>query len=198
MTDVVYVNITFDSSNTRNVTTLYTFTSQSHCPAMTTVCTIHSPQDPHTPNPQPKPSLAQVQDLLENGTYLPPTVSSPTDQRPNLVPVYIELPADLLTPVAAYLKIANTSQHSFLLESVVGGESLARYSFVGADPLKTIRTGPEYIPGDPLKVLQSELEPYRYVKLPEVPTFTGESSSRGMVAGAHRRGDLSPLSNIEQ
>jgi anthranilate synthase component 1 len=52
-----------------------------------------------------------------------------------LVPVFIEIPADLLTPVAAYLKVAHGSEHSFLLESVTGGESLARYSFVGAGKL---------------------------------------------------------------
>ena len=50
----------------------------------------------------------------------------------NLVPVFIETPADLLTPVAAYLKVALESEYSFLLESVVGGENVARYSFVGA------------------------------------------------------------------
>jgi len=37
----------------------------------------------------------------------------------------------MLTPVAAYLKVAAESEYSFLLESVVGGENLARYSFVG-------------------------------------------------------------------
>ena len=95
-------------------------------------------------------------------------------QKPNLVPVYVEISADLLTPVAAYLKIANTSRHSFLLESVIGGENLARYSFVGSNPFKTIRTGPGFdVEGDPLAALQAELEPFRYAKLPEVPTFTG-------------------------
>lgn len=49
-----------------------------------------------------------------------------------MVPVYLELPADLLTPVAAYLKVASQSEYSFLLERVEGGENLARYSFVGA------------------------------------------------------------------
>lgn len=95
-------------------------------------------------------------------------------KRPNLVPVYVEIPADLLTPVAAYLKVANGSSHSFLLESITGGENLARYSFVGADPFKTVRTGEGFdVSGDPLVALESELEPYRYVKLDEVPTFTG-------------------------
>lgn len=122
----------------------------------------------------PRPSVDQVAELLENGHHVPATVGSPS-QRPNLVPVYVELPADLLTPVAAYLKIANESKHSFLLESVVAGESLARYSFVGADPLRTIRTGEGFdMEGDPLEALQQELKPYRYVKLPEIPTFTGE------------------------
>jgi anthranilate synthase component 1 len=53
----------------------------------------------------------------------------------NVVPVVHTLPADLLTPLAAYLKISNSSTHSFLLESVEGGENLARYSFLGANPL---------------------------------------------------------------
>jgi anthranilate synthase component 1 len=117
--------------------------------------------------------LAQVTDLLTNG-HSQPSILTDEAQRPNLVPVYVEISADLLTPVAAYLKIANESKHSFLLESVVGGESLARYSFVGSNPLKTIRTGRGFdVEGDPLVALQSELEPYRYVQLPEVPTFTG-------------------------
>lgn len=50
----------------------------------------------------------------------------------NCVPVYVELPGDLLTPCVAYLRIAKDSKYSFLLESVVAGENLARYSFIGA------------------------------------------------------------------
>ena len=42
--------------------------------------------------------------------------------------------ADLLTPVSAYLKVARESDHAFLLESVEGGERIARYSFIGVDP----------------------------------------------------------------
>jgi anthranilate synthase component 1 len=52
----------------------------------------------------------------------------------NVVPIVHTLPADLLTPLAAYLKISNSATHSFLLESVEGGENLARYSFLGANP----------------------------------------------------------------
>ncbi len=44
------------------------------------------------------------------------------------------MPADLLTPLCVYLKLSVKSENSFLLESVEGGESLARYSFIGADP----------------------------------------------------------------
>jgi anthranilate synthase component I len=46
--------------------------------------------------------------------------------------VYVELPADLITPCMAYLRIAKDSKYSFLLESVIAGENLGRYSFIGS------------------------------------------------------------------
>ncbi|KAH9854022.1 anthranilate synthase component [Lenzites betulinus] len=96
------------------------------------------------------------------------------EKQGNCVPVYVELPGDLITPCVAYLRIAKDSKYSFLLESVVAGENLARYSFIGADPFKIIRVGPnEEVTGDPLLALQKELGMYKYVKLPDVPTFTG-------------------------
>lgn len=52
----------------------------------------------------------------------------------NVVPVVQTMPADLLTPLSVYLKLSVESTNSFLLESVEGGKSLARYSFIGADP----------------------------------------------------------------
>lgn len=52
----------------------------------------------------------------------------------NVVPIVHTMPADLLTPLAAYLRISADAKHSFLLESVEGGENLARYSFLGANP----------------------------------------------------------------
>jgi len=52
----------------------------------------------------------------------------------NIVSVIETLSADLLTPLAVYLKISHSADYSFLLESVEGGENLARYSFVGANP----------------------------------------------------------------
>lgn len=47
-----------------------------------------------------------------------------------------------------------------------------------SDPVKTIRTGQGFdVEGDPLEALEKELEPYRYAKLQQVPTFTGVSPS---------------------
>ena len=60
------------------------------------------------------PSLEQVKGMAGQG---------------NVVPVYREVVADLETPVSAYLKVAR-GKYSFLLESVEGGERLARYSFI--------------------------------------------------------------------
>ncbi|MEO8647775.1 MAG: anthranilate synthase component I [Acidobacteriota bacterium] len=51
-----------------------------------------------------------------------------------LVPVVDTIPADLMTPVGVYLKLSAAASHSFLLESVAGGETLARYSFIGVSP----------------------------------------------------------------
>lgn len=52
----------------------------------------------------------------------------------NVIPVVETIAADLLTPLAVYLKLADGASNAFLLESVEGGESLARYSFIGCDP----------------------------------------------------------------
>jgi anthranilate synthase component 1 len=51
------------------------------------------------------------------------------------VPVFREVPGDLRTPVSAFLSLATRAERAFLLESVVGGERLARYSFLGRDPV---------------------------------------------------------------
>ncbi|CAE6414889.1 unnamed protein product [Rhizoctonia solani] len=110
----------------------------------------------------PSPSLSVVEDLI-----LKKKVG-------NCVPVFIEFPSDLLTPCMAYLRLAKDSKYSFILESVIAGENIARYSFVGADPFKIIRSGPGHeVTGDPMVALQRELRAYKYVKIPEVPTFTG-------------------------
>src|SRR4029079_1116434 len=58
--------------------------------------------------------------------------------RGNLIPVYRELLADGDTPVSAYAALG-ASEHSFLLESVVGGATWAAYSFVGIAPRAVVR-----------------------------------------------------------
>jgi anthranilate synthase component 1 len=55
-----------------------------------------------------------------------------------LVPVYREVPGDLSTPVSAFLGLSARAPRAFLLESVVGGERIARYSFIGRDPVETV------------------------------------------------------------
>ena len=55
----------------------------------------------------------------------------------NMIPVYSEVAADMETPVSAYYKVCSSNDsedYSFLLESVEGGENIARYSFLGAKP----------------------------------------------------------------
>ncbi|HEV2913297.1 MAG TPA: anthranilate synthase component I family protein [Pyrinomonadaceae bacterium] len=59
--------------------------------------------------------------------------------RGNVVPVVRSVLADLQTPVGAFLRVAGASPYSFLLESVEGGERVARYSFLGADPSMIVR-----------------------------------------------------------
>ena len=60
-------------------------------------------------------------------------------RRGTFVPVCRELLADLLTPVSAFLRVAEHSDYAFLFESVEGGEQVARYSFLGKDPFLVLR-----------------------------------------------------------
>ena len=59
--------------------------------------------------------------------------------RGNVVPVTRAILADLQTPLGAFLRIAGDAQHAFLLESIEGGERVARYSFLGANPWMVVR-----------------------------------------------------------
>ena len=92
----------------------------------------------------------------------------------NLVPVCREINADLETPVSAYLKIARPP-YSFLLESVEGGERIARYSFIGTEPLSVIKTGPGQEHGrvDPLVPIERELSQFKVVQTEGYPRFNG-------------------------
>ncbi len=89
----------------------------------------------------------------------------------NLIPVYHEMVADLETPVSAYLKITQ-GDYSFLLESVEGGERLARYSFIGTEPSLVIKTGQDN-PVDPLTLIEKEFQHYQPVPVSGLPRFHG-------------------------
>lgn len=103
----------------------------------------------------------------------------------NFIPVYREWVADLDTPVSAWYRVCAQAPYSFLLESVEGGEHLARYSFLGCDPLWVLETrgdqstqihrqgAQETFTGNPLDVLANCLAPYKPVKLPELPSGIG-------------------------
>ena len=105
------------------------------------------------------PSLEEVRELSKQG---------------NLIPLYQEINADLETPVSAYLKIAEGS-YAFLLESVEGGEQLARYSFIGTEPYKVVKTGPgqPYGEVDPLTLIEEELGRHTLVSIRGLPRFHG-------------------------
>jgi anthranilate synthase component 1 len=105
-------------------------------------------------------------------------------QRGTFVPVCKEIVADMLTPVSAFLKIAEHSDHAFLLESVEGGEHVGRYSFLGKDPFlvlratdgrTTIESAGATIESDkPLLATLRELtQRYRSPAVPGLPRFTG-------------------------
>ena len=90
----------------------------------------------------------------------------------NIVPIYREVAADMETPVSAYLKVAR-GDHSFLLESVEGGEHLARYSFIGTEPYRIVRTGAGAPECDPLIAVEEELSRFRPVRVAGLPRFHG-------------------------
>ncbi len=89
----------------------------------------------------------------------------------NLIPVYREIVADLETPVSAFLKV-NRGGYSFLLESVEGGQRLARYSFIGTEPYKVLATRGED-KTDPLPGIAEELNKYNIVPVSGLPRFCG-------------------------
>jgi anthranilate synthase component 1 len=102
----------------------------------------------------------------------------------NLVPVYDTYTADLLTPVGAYLRLAHEAKYSFLLESVEGGENIARYTFVGANPAEvfrargracTLETGDKevHFDEDPVEQLRRFTARYQSVRVPGLPPLTG-------------------------
>ncbi|MCB0210403.1 MAG: anthranilate synthase component I [Anaerolineae bacterium] len=119
-----------------------------------------------------KPTLEQVETMADQG---------------NLIPIYRDLPADMETPVSVYLKLQDEGP-SFLLESVSGGEHVARYSFIGVRPRGVLTTWNDevYVTSsghgytvplkdglDPLGVLKKEMAHYKPVRLADLPRFIG-------------------------
>src|SRR5690242_17581294 len=105
-------------------------------------------------------------------------------RRGTFVPVVKEIMADLLTPVSAFLKIAEHSDYAFLFESVEGGEQVARYSFLGKDPFLVLRSragrtvidrsGVTSDTSEPfIKVLRDLMAEFRAPFVPDLPRFTG-------------------------
>ncbi|MBK8913425.1 MAG: anthranilate synthase component I [Phycisphaerales bacterium] len=102
-------------------------------------------------------------------------------------PLVATLIADDLTPVSAYARLAHGRQRAFLFESVVGGERVARYSFLGAAPLRGLSATGSVIReihhadgrtrdlpgGDPLRAIEAALGPPRPHPLPGLPRFLG-------------------------
>ena len=106
----------------------------------------------------------------------------------NVVPVYRAIVADMLSPVAAFLRVApqgaaEVCPYSFLLESVEGGERIGRYTFFGVDPFQVVTCrGPRIVTtrgsrrteesGNIFDYLRQVGSRYRHVMLPDLPPFT--------------------------
>ena len=102
----------------------------------------------------------------------------------NLIPVYERFTADLLTPVGAHLRIAHGAKYSFLLESIEGGENIARHTFVGANPEEVFRargrickleTGGREIhfDDDPIEQMRRLTARYHPVRVSGLPPLIG-------------------------
>ena len=103
----------------------------------------------------------------------------------DFVPIAMEIFADTETPVSVFQRFNDTNSYCFLLDSVEGGEKWARYSFIGKDPLLTIRTKDnqatlqyrngrvEKIEGNPYKVVETIMQRYRGAKVEGIPRLSG-------------------------
>ncbi len=100
------------------------------------------------------------------------------------VPVYRCLLADTLTPVSLFLNIRQGAKYPFLLESVEGGEQLARYSFLGRNPYQVLRyrqnkvtvqrgESVEELQTDYFSTLQKLTTAHTEPNIPDLPRFTG-------------------------
>jgi len=105
-----------------------------------------------------QPDIKEIRRLREQG---------------NVIPVYKSVIADFLTPVSAFLKLEKDRPYAFLLESVEGGETVARYSFLGCDPFLITRYRKDQPSDEFMQNLRSTLRRFKSVTLPNLPPFTG-------------------------
>ncbi|KAK4953213.1 anthranilate synthase component 1 [Elasticomyces elasticus] len=115
-----------------------------------------------------QPELEEVTEIIEAGSKVP--------NAPNLVPICASVSSEFLTPSSIYLKVAANSKLSFLFESAATTETIGRYSFIGADPHKTLISGSSHgYEADPLPRLDKELAQYRLASVPSLrlPPMTG-------------------------
>ncbi len=91
-------------------------------------------------------------------------------QEHSILPVWIELSADLDTPVTAFLKLRDRYGARFLLESVEGGERVGRYSFIGCGERRRLRVPAD---GDPWKALGVLRQERNAQNAPDLPAFWG-------------------------
>ena len=119
--------------------------------------------------PMIRPSLNELKEFAGSGT---------------VIPVCKDILGDLLTPAAAFLRVAHGRSRVFLLESVEGGERLARYSFVGWDPFLVVRGRGRTLETEelgeihreetaPIAKLRQIASRFRPVPMPGLPPFLG-------------------------
>jgi anthranilate synthase component 1 len=134
-----------------------------------------------TPTPTPTPHRPRFDEFVRWAAQAP------------CVPVFRQLTSDDLTPVSAFRRIERSAP-SFLFESVIGGEKVGRFSFVGTEPFLTFEarghevvvTTPDrtstsgaaaaarrFQAADPFRELEALIAAYRAVHLPGLPRFTG-------------------------
>jgi anthranilate synthase component I len=116
-----------------------------------------------------QPSLKEVKEIAGQGT---------------IIPVCKDILGDLLTPAAAFLRVAQGRHRVFLLESVEGGERLARYSFIGWDPFMVVRGNADTVhierqgevfeeSAHGLEKLRQIAESFKPVPIADLPPFLG-------------------------
>lgn len=116
-----------------------------------------------------QPSLETLKEIARQGS---------------VIPVSKDILGDMLTPAAAFMRVAHGRRRAFLLESVEGGERLARYSFVGWDPFLVVRGGNGVVcverqgetttePMTGLEKLREIAADFKPVSIPDLPPFLG-------------------------